>query len=620
MINILSGPISKADILSLLRVPGDPAFLPSMEDDVWQQTLRHPETGDLFSVLYDNALEAAHEPMPQLTDAMYEEFHRSGIRHLFEAPYFDRRRQLGFCALALLSADPGDRDFLTRAFLQKLEEVFNEVSWALPAHVQDLSGKNPLTIDLFGAETAYSMAEYLTVFRGLIPDEFAALILARLKKDIFENYRDNGHAFAWTTMTNNWNGVCHQGVLGSALLVEEDLDLVAEMLSDASERLPLFLEGFTDDGGCTEGPGYWSYGFGWLCALNEILEIRSAGCLSLFEGNDKIRKIAEYAPAVSFSGGKVANFADGGNQPISTWVLSYIGKRLDIASCLLLAKENAVLLYHKNFIAKKFGRPRSDFTQWQRIFRHFPGFTQKDDAPITPDVYLPDLAVWVVRGQDEKGHLWELAAKGGYNEEHHNHNDIGSFILNLDGMPVITEIGAPLYVKAFFKRETRYEFLAARSLAHSLPLINKVEQSCGHEFTGKVLSVKIGADTVFFEIDMTAAYPASAGCRKVTRKITLAKRAGILTVEDEVEFAEAGEVEFGIITDGTVEIESNKVATISKPDVELLITLDSEANWQRVETHNYANHQNEAAFIHRLVAIPPSKSSSVRFVASLTRR
>lgn len=81
-------------------------------------------------------------------------------------------------------------------------------------------------------------------------------------------------------------------------------------------------------------------------------------------------------------------------------------------------------------------------------------FNRPSASPFTLDAFFPNLGLWVVRGRDETGSLWELAAKGGHNDEHHNHNDVGSFILNIDGVPMLTEIGAREYVKDFSRRKS----------------------------------------------------------------------------------------------------------------------------------------------------------------------
>ncbi len=80
--------------------------------------------------------------------------------------------------------------------------------------------------------------------------------------------------------SGNWNAICHEGVVGSALTIERDHYLVARMLMFMKRYLPIYLSGYGNDGGCSEGPAYWQLGFGWLCALNEQLEIRTNGKLS----------------------------------------------------------------------------------------------------------------------------------------------------------------------------------------------------------------------------------------------------------------------------------------------------------------------------------------------------
>ncbi len=56
--------------------------------------------------------------------------------------------------------------------MEKFTSIFEEVSWALAAHVNwhnnDVSGKEPFQIDLFCTETANLMAEMLDLFGALV--------------------------------------------------------------------------------------------------------------------------------------------------------------------------------------------------------------------------------------------------------------------------------------------------------------------------------------------------------------------------------------------------------------------------------------------------------------------
>ncbi|MFF5249487.1 hypothetical protein ACFY3V_34860 [Streptosporangium sp. NPDC000095] len=48
-----------------------------------------------------------------------------------------------------------------------------------------------------------------------------------------------------------------------------------------------------------------------------------------------------------------------------------------------------------------------------------------------------------------------LAAKGGYNVESHNHNDVGPFIVALDARPVLVDVGVGEYTARWPPRRQR---------------------------------------------------------------------------------------------------------------------------------------------------------------------
>ena len=74
---------------------------------------------------------------------------------------------------------------------------------------------------------------------------------------------------------NNWTAVCNAGVVGAALYLEKDLSRLAEMIARAARSLDDYLLTFDQDGGSSEGPGYWSYGFGYYSILGQLVEQRT---------------------------------------------------------------------------------------------------------------------------------------------------------------------------------------------------------------------------------------------------------------------------------------------------------------------------------------------------------
>ena len=71
-----------------------------------------------------------------------------------------------------------------------------------------------------------------------------------------------------------------------------------------------------------------------------------------------------------------------------------------------------------------------------------------------------------------------MAAWGSHNDQSHNHNDVGNFVVFADGQPVIVDAGRPTYTAQTFSIR-RYEIWAMQSAFHNLPTINGQMQQAG---------------------------------------------------------------------------------------------------------------------------------------------
>jgi hypothetical protein len=77
-----------------------------------------------------------------------------------------------------------------------------------------------------------------------------------------------------------------------------------------------------------------------------------------------------------------------------------------------------------------------------------------------------------------------LAMKGGDNNESHNHNDVGSFIVYKNGKPVLIDAGVGEYTKQTFSPD-RYKIWSMQSLYHNLPSFDGVGQVNGSQYASK---------------------------------------------------------------------------------------------------------------------------------------
>jgi hypothetical protein len=124
---------------------------------------------------------------------------------------------------------------------------------------------------------------------------------------------------------------------------------------------------------------------------------------------------------------------------------------------------------------------------------------------------------------------WFLAMKGGHNNESHNHNDIGTFTLYADGVPMFVDAGVGTYTKLTFSKD-RYTIWSMRSEWHNLPVINGIYQHDGAGFRSSDVDVSFKKNAMRFSLDISGAYDEEADCNSWKRDYLLA--GNVLTITD----------------------------------------------------------------------------------------
>jgi hypothetical protein len=148
---------------------------------------------------------------------------------------------------------------------------------------------------------------------------------------------------------------------------------------------------------------------------------------------------------------------------------------------------------------------------------------------------LPVGGVARLVGRAPSGAPVVLAIKAGHNAENHNQNDVGSFVLHVDGETFLTDPSRGLYSRQYFGPE-RYNNIFANSYGHSVPRIGGQLQRAGREFCGEILSVATDGATKRVELEMARAYPV-ADLASLRRQIVL-DSSGAVTLQDTFHFAE----------------------------------------------------------------------------------
>jgi hypothetical protein len=144
------------------------------------------------------------------------------------------------------------------------------------------------------------------------------------------------------------------------------------------------------------------------------------------------------------------------------------------------------------------------------------------DNPDTNDCaeYFAENAEWLVK----RGDAYGFAAKGGNNNEHHNHNDVGSFIFAKDGKQLLVDLGPGKYTKQYFRNDTRYSHVECSSLGHSVPFFGECVQKTGKEYRATSIEYNPG----FFALDIANAYDVP-DLKSLKREFTLSDDSVSLT-------------------------------------------------------------------------------------------
>ena len=153
----------------------------------------------------------------------------------------------------------------------------------------------------------------MTEILSLLEDKIEPLVVYRARKEvtsrILEPYMELNNCLWWETGTNNWAAVCAGSVGSTAMYLIKDASVLAPLLLRVLSTMECFLEGYGEDGVCTEGLGYWNYGFGFFTYFAELLCERTAGKIDLFQ-NEKIKNIAMFQQKCFLSEDQIITFSD----------------------------------------------------------------------------------------------------------------------------------------------------------------------------------------------------------------------------------------------------------------------------------------------------------------------
>jgi Heparinase II/III-like protein len=509
----------------------------------------------------ESTLGTLYAPLPA---TLFLEYARTGNRSHWEAAQFGRRTHLRHSVLAECVEGKG-------RFLDDIADgiwaICEETFWGVPAHMgaqkRGVGLPDPAEpiIELFSAETAAQLA-WTHYLLGKQLDKVHPLVRERLVGEVDRRmlavYRAR-QDFGWMGLNNdkpvnNWNPWINSNVLACALLLETDLARRGQTIAKILTSLDRFLDSYHDDGGCDEGPGYFNRAGASLFESLDLLHSASGGVINYFD-LPLVRQIGAYIYKVHIAGDWYVNFADAPAtvHPDGSLLYRY-GKATGDHD---LQAFGAYYFQHAGASFESLGRALPG------LFRGAEMRAAEARQPFVRDAWLDGIQVATARRKQGSTDGFYFAALGGHNAESHNHNDVGNFVVYLNGNPVLIDVGVETYTAKTFSSQ-RYDIWTMQSGFHNLPTINGVMQAAGRQYEARDTHFQSSDTAAEFTAEISAAYPKEAGIAKWQRSVRLDRAANALAVNDRYALRAAnGKIEMSLMTPCTVRADGRSAIVLS---------------------------------------------------------
>ena len=375
---------------------------------------------------------------------------------------------------------------------------------------------------------------------------------------------------SFLTAKNNWNQVCNTGMLYGALAVYEDTPELAEKIikrSISSIHLP--MEEYGPDGAYPEGYNYWGYGTSFNVLFISALE-------QLFNDDFKLTqspgflKTAEYYLHMVGPSGLSFNYSDAYSskrsvQPTMFWFAS------KTANKSLLYQESEKI---RNSSAEKLAQSGDRLLPALLIWNQF-----SDLQNITP----PTEKMWIGHGKTPVALIrtsWTnpnalfVGIKGGSAATNHAHMDIGSFVMEANGVRWAMDAGMQDYesleskgLKIFGKNSQRWEVFRLTNYIHNTLTVNGNLQNV--KGFAPLIAAKNHLDLPRVTVDLKEIYP---DLKKSIREIAVVDKK-FVTVTDQLQTGNKESlVRWQLLTPANVKIDKDK-AVLEKNGKKLVLTV-----------------------------------------------
>lgn len=514
--------------------------------------------------ILSGAASILNTPWTSLPATIFLDFARNGNRSRYEALNFERRGRLS--TLVLAECIEGKSRFLDE-IANGVWLICEETFWGVPAHMSlqkkgvGLPDVTEPVVDLFAAQTSatlswvhYLLAPQLGKVSPLIPERIVVEAKRRILNPAFE--RDD---FWWMwkgsessgSRLNNWNPWINSNLLVTNLLLEHNPERRVAAIAKICKSVDAFLEDYSADAACEEGPAYWGESGAAVFDVCKLLVDAVPGAPNVLH-HPFIRRIMHYIADVHIAGLYAVNYGDCAARSGAPGMLAYqIGKAtgdVELQAFGAATLPESKLDIHGNATA---GISRRIL---DGLFLLAEARNAKAADALGRDSWFSTLCLATARQKAGSTDGFYMALQAASNLRSHGHNDSGSFIIFHDGEPVFVDAGTQAYTAQTFSKD-RYSIWIMQSAYHNLPTVGGHMQTTG-EPKYRAAEAKFSSDDSQAQIavNLAPAYPDEAGIRHWHRTLTLDRKRAMVTLNEEFAFAKAVPIVLNFLTPRTPDI------------------------------------------------------------------
>lgn len=477
--------------------------------------------------------------------------------------------------------------FLSYAYRMTGDERFTKHAEAHMLKSAGFNDWNPTHFLDVGEMTMALAIGYDWLYEELSEESRKKIREAIVKKGIEPSFIKEYNWFL--TRSHNWNQVCNAGMAYGAMAIMEDYpELADSIINRAFKTIPLAMKDYAPDGAYPEGYGYWGYGTSFNVLFLSAMETYFGDDRGL-SGAPGFMVTGDFMKNMMLPSLKCYNWGDCGRsgslQPAMFW---FADKNNDPS---LLWMENKFL-------------QAEDYSDFMRS-RYLPALMiWGKDIPLDK-MKEPKDKVYYARGRNPLCLMrtsWSdpdaifLGFKAGSAHVNHAHMDVGSFVMEADGVRWAMDFGSQNYesleskgmsIFGMSQDAVRWTIFRLNNYAHSTLTVNdKLQSVKGHADIQKVSEEDEFMNAVS---DISTMYEGQI--RKAVRGVGI-KDKKYVVIKDELEALDKPtKVRWNMVTPAHVKL-TKKGAVLTKDGKTLYLKVQGPENikmktWSTAPTTSY---------------------------------